>query len=274
MTTHSSTVVLCLVQNTLRAWEVAPAMPARLLLLHGETCITVKDSDEKLCSAWHDLMARLHDEGCLPSHAHWLLDNAGKTQWLNAVRHDSTLIQPSWQVLEWEWLATRFGLAANAYQQVEDEVLPWLMSMSTVSEQQQQKRALVRAHEDEATRLAAERQQLQQANERLRAQNTALQRVDAEHLLSYLPALYPRVFTHLGAVDLAALCGKLEPFDIPNPYPEPSTETLVTLQKRFRSLPRDWQLQVVRFMASLPQRQKLSPRPEMRALVSELEEEC
>lgn len=226
MPAYPQTVVLCLVQNTLRAWEVMPAMRARALLLHGEPCITV-DSTENLCGAWHDLMARLHDEDCTPSHVYWLLDDAGKTQWLNAVRHDSALTQPAWQVLAWDWLATRFSLAANAYRQVEDEVLPWLVSLSAVTEQQQQKRALVRAHEDEASRLAVERQQLQQANERLRAQNTALQRVDAEHLLSYLPALYPRVFTHLGAVDLAALCGKLEPFDIPNPYPEPSTETQI-----------------------------------------------
>lgn len=271
MPAYPQTVVLCLVQNTLRAWEVMPAMRARALLLHGEPCITV-DSTENLCGAWHDLMARLHDEDCTPSHVYWLLDDAGKTQWLNAVRHDSALTQPAWQVLAWDWLATRFSLAANAYRQVEDEVLPWLVSLSAVTEQQQQKRALVRAHEDEASRLAVERQQLQQANERLRAQNAALQRVDAEHLLTYLPALYPRVFTHLGAVDLAALCGKVEPFNIPNPYPEPSDETLRTLQQQFRSLPIDRQKQIVRFVRDLPQRQKLTARPEMRARITELEE--
>lgn len=72
---------------------------------------------------------------------------------------------------------------------------------------------------------------LLQENESMRSQNAALQQVDTERLASFLPALFPRVFTVLGAADLALLCGRVEPLAIPNPYPEPSEEALRTLQK-------------------------------------------
>ena len=111
-----------------------------------------------------------------------------------------------------------------------------------------------------------------QENDHLRAQNAALQQVDAERLVSFLPALFPRVFTAIGPADLALLCGRTEPLALPNPYPEPTEETLRTLQKRFRALSQEWQRQIVRFVADLPQRQKLQPRPEMRELVRDLEE--
>jgi len=61
------------------------------------------------------------------------------------------------------------------------------------------------------------------------------------------------------------------PLAIPNPFPEPSEETLRTLQNDFRALPRHLQQQIVGFVARLPQRQKLQPRPEMRDLLYELE---
>lgn len=110
-------------------------------------------------------------------------------------------------------------------------------------------------------------------NERLRAQNEALRQVDGERLLTYLPALFPRVFTELSGADLALLTGRVEPYPIPNPYPEPSPETLHTLQRGFRALPREHQREIVGFIAHLPQRQQLRPRPEMQDLVRELESE-
>ena len=120
--------------------------------------------------------------------------------------------------------------------------------------------------------VALERaEQAQEENERLRAMNAALQQVDAENLVRFLPALYPRIFTVLGAADLALLCGRVEPLAIENPYPEPSEETLRILQKDFRNLPAHLQQQIVDFVKRLPQRQKLNPRTEMREIVSELE---
>ena len=127
-------------------------------------------------------------------------------------------------------------------------------------------------HQTQSEQLLAERTRLQQENEQLRSQNAALHSVDAEKLLSFLPALFPRVFTVLGATDLALLSGRVEPLSIGSPYDEPSAEALYTLQKRFRALPQQRQKEIVGFVAHLPQRQKLQPRPEMRKLVNELEE--
>lgn len=63
------------------------------------------------------------------------------------------------------------------------------------------------------------------------------------------------------------------PANIPNPYPEPSEETIYVLQKDFRILPRRLQKQIVEFVVRLPQRQKIKPRPEMRDLIFDLEQE-
>lgn len=265
MTESPSVIVLCLVQNSLQAWEATPETRPNLIQLQGQEQVTIRGIDN-LCGAWHDLIERLHDNGRIPTNVYWLLDNEGQTLWLNAVRQDSALTQFKWQVLAWEWLIERLNLTTDATLQLEAKVLPWLIST--------EQRALSLAQEDEAARLANERQQLQQDNERLRVQNIALQHVDIERLLTFLPALYSRIFTHLGAIDLAALSGKVEPLNIPNPYPEPTDETLNVLQKRFRSLPREKQLEIVQFIKHVPQRQKLSLRPEMRALVIELEDEC
>ena len=79
------------------------------------------------------------------------------------------------------------------------------------------------------------------------------------------------MFTVLGAADLALLCGRVDPLSIPNPYPEPSEETLRVLQRDFRALPRQAQREIVGLIERLPQRQKLQPRPEMRELLFELE---
>ena len=149
--------------------------------------------------------------------------------------------------------------------------LPWLITADDAAQRQHRQQARESEHHSETERLAAERAALAQENDHLRTQNTALQQVDAERLASFLPALFPRVFTVLGPTDLALLCGRATPLSIPNPYPEPSEETLRTLQRRFHALPHELQKQIVGFVAPLPQRQKLQPRPEMRELVQSLE---
>ena len=265
MTTHSSTVVLCLVNNSLQAWEAMPEKCPELVPLQGQEQLTICNVDN-LYGAWRDLIERLDDNGHTPEYVYWLLDSEGQTQWLNAVRQNNAITQIAWQVLAWEWLTERLNLPTDAQLNLKEKVLPWLVST--------EQRALTLAQEHEAARLTNERHRLEQDNKQLRALNAALQKPDSEKLITYLPALYPRIFTQLGASELAALCGKIEPFNIPNPYPEPSTEILITLQKNFRNLPRDYQLDIVRFLTRLPQWQKISPRPEMAELIRKLEQDC
>lgn len=114
----------------------------------------------------------------------------------------------------------------------------------------------------------------QQLNKPLSGQQTAVQQQENERLVTFLPALYLQAFTHLNGADLALLCGKVTPFDIPNPYLEPAPETLSTLQIRFKKLDLALQKRIIGFIKDTPYKQKLNPRPEMAALINKIEQEC
>lgn len=267
------TLVIICFDNRLAAWYLAALSPPKRLKVQGQDCLDLS-TPQALASAYADLTERLQDEAI--GQIHWLLDQRGQalwTEWL-PLREDFPG-SPLWQVLAWEWLAERFGLSGVIPWAVSDflesELLPWLLAADDAAERQQMKDALAREHDSESDRLATERVKLQHENMVLREQNAALRQVDTERLLTYLPAIFPRVFTILGAADLAQLCGRVEPLAIPNPYPEPSEETLRILQKHFIALPHNLQRQIVSFVARLPQRQKLTVRPEMRELMHELE---
>lgn len=259
-------LIMLLHSHRLAAWQVRPGLGPEGVPIKGESCLSVRDA-RALASAHADLAERLRGDGVRIVHTLWVADIEGR-QWCIAEQ------LATWQ-LPWEWLAQRFGLGEVSPWDSPDvlggQLLPWLVAADDAAERQQLQRTREGEHVSETERLTAERVLLAEDNERLRAQNVALQQVDAEYLATYLPALFSRVFTELGAADLALLCGRVEPLAIPNPYPEPSEETLRTLQKRFRALPSELQRQIAGLVASLPQRQKLQPRPEMRELLDELE---
>lgn len=264
---HPGQIILLLHSDQLAGWQTMPGLPPKALPIKSETRLRVRDATA-LASAWEDLADRLRGDGMHTTPPLWIADAPGR-QWCAEQK------LAAWQ-LPWEWLAQRFGLDAASPWDVPDtlhtHILPWLATADDSAQRQQLQQRRENEHANETERLAAERAALAQENDHLRAQNAALQQVDAERLVSFLPALFPRVFTAIGPADLALLCGRAEPLALPNPYPEPAEETLRTLQKRFRALPQEWQRQIVRFMADLPQRQKLQPRPEMRELVRDLEE--
>lgn len=270
-------LLLVLVVEELSAWQFSATQSPRALPLQDQSRLKIHTAKD-LTAACADVAERLQGEGVQLSQVHYLADAKGR-QWCCA----SLLSQadprfpgnPAWQMVAWEWLTTRFGWRMakpwDAELEFKNQLLPWFVSAGDAAERQQMQEALARERHSESERLAAERVLLQQDNVRLREQNVALQQVDKERLVSFLPALFPRVFTVFGAVDLALLCGRVEPPAIPNPFPEPSEETLRVLQKDFRALPHAQQRQIVGFVARLPQRQKLQPRPEMRELLHELE---
>ena len=264
---HPGQIILLLHSDQLAGWQTMPGLPPKALPIKSETRLRVGDATA-LASAWEDLADRLRGDGMHTTPPLWIADAPGR-QWCAEQK------LAAWQ-LPWEWLAQRFGLDAASPWEVPDtlhtHILPWLATADDSAQRQQLQQRRENEHANETERLAAERAALEQENDHLRAQNAALQQVDAERLVSFLPALFPRVFTVLGGADLALLCGRVESLAIPNPYPEPTEETLRTLQKRFRALPQELQRQIVRFVADLPQRQKLQPRPEMRELVRDLEE--
>lgn len=274
------TLVLLCVEQRLAAWYVVPPNTPEPQPIHGQADIDLSDRAEhanELVRACADLAERLMNKDI--AQVHWLLDQPGRSLWLSSQPELEKLggfLSSPWQLLAWEWLAARFGWSDASPWDYPDvltsEWLPWLVAADETVERQQMLEALHREHHSETERLAAERAVLDQEIKRLREQLAALQRVDASQLLRFLPALYPRVFTVIGAADLALLCGQVEPLPIPNPYPEPSEETLRVLQKDFRAMPRKLQQQIVGFVARLPHRQKLQPRPELRDLIEELEQ--
>lgn len=265
---HPGQIILLLHSDQLAGWQTMPGLPPKALPIKSETRLRVRDATA-LASAWEDLADRLRGDGMHTTPPLWIADAPGR-QWCAEQK------LAAWQ-LPWEWLAQRFGLDAASPWEVPDtlhtHILPWLATADDSAQRQQLQQRRENEHANETERLAAERAALEQENDHLRAQNAALQQVDAERLVSFLPALFPRVFTAIGPADLALLCGRTEPLALPNPYPEPTEETLRTLQKRFRALPQELQKQIVRFMADLPQRQKLQPRPEMRDLVEALKDQ-
>lgn len=266
-------LILVLHSNELSAWQASPEGKPKALPIKGEPRLFVRDA-RALESAYADIAERLRGNGVKVGYTHWLADADGRQLCAGCTAKAGNA--SVWQLLAWEWLADRFDLGdALPWESAESftsQVLPWLITVDDAAQRQHLQQVRESEHHSETDRLAAERTTLAQENDRLRTQNAALQQVDAERLVSFLPALFPCVFTVLGTADLALLCGRLEPLSIPNPYPEPSEEALRTLQRRFRTLPRELQGQIVRFVAHLPQRQKLQPRPEMRELVHELEE--
>lgn len=261
------TLVILYAQQRLAAWYLAAAQAPARLRIQGQDQLDAATA-QTLVSAYADLAARLQDH-CVQQ-IHWLLDPPSRAVWAQSLPMLETFPgTPDWQMLSWPIQAERLGWGQTApwglLELIESELLPQLAASSGAAEQ------LIIEHHSQSERLAAERAALQLENQRLSAQNAALRQVDAERLASYLPALFARVFTVLGAADLALLCGRLEPLNLPNPYPEPSAETLHTLQKNFRALPLALQRQIVGSVSLLPQRRQLQARPEMRDLIHELE---
>lgn len=267
-----SCLTLVLVGGELSAWLFVAGGRSRSLPMHGERRLKT-DSAAQIEAALADLGERLQGEGTRADQLNWLADRNGCLCLAGLTSLGALPGNPLWQVLGWEWLAGRFGCEPGYPDEdfLQGELLPWLLSADDVEDRRRLQAARQQEHLSESERLAAERAALQHENELLRAQNAALQQVDAERLASFLPALFARVFTVLGTADLALLCGRIEPLAIPNPYPEPSEETLRVLQRDFRALPRQAQRQIVGLIERLPQRQKLQPRPEMREMLFELE---
>ncbi len=268
-------LVLVLLAGELAAWRLAPGSAPQSVRVQGQARLPVKGQD--IAYAFDDVADRLSGEGIGVGAVHWVADAEGRVMWASSLPKLKAFPDTPWQLLAWEWLTGRFGMDSvkpwATPDLLESVLLPWIATADDASERRHMQEALASEHHTEAERLAGERARLQQENERLRSQNAALQQVDAERLVSFLPALFPRVFTVLGAADLALLCGRVEPLPIPNPYPEPSEETLRTLQMDFRALPREMQRQIVRFVSRLPQRQKLQARPDMRDLLRQLEQD-
>lgn len=279
MTSTHPTLILLLLDLHLTAWLAMPSGVPRDQPIEGERGWMPCTEAEKLVQSLDDLRSRLSVELGANYRLEMLHDDASRGQLTKALpKLADRLATCTWQIRRWEPLAPRCARqrsesAPPDRDWIAQNVLPALLASDDIHARQQMQEATQHEHASLTGQLQAERAQLQRDNDALRAQNEALRQVDAERLIVYLPALFPRVFTEIGGQDLALLTGRPEPYVLPNPYPEPSPETLHALQRDFRALPPELQRQIVAFVTRLPLHQKLKPRPEMRELVLDLERE-
>lgn len=273
-----SAIIFIGVQKKLAAWHIKSLSTPKRQMLQGDAYLPITAPDN-LVGALRDIEDRLKGDDSSYEVVHWILDQNMGQIWqkalpeLQADQKGKTLTQ----LVSWEWIKARLGLHGDPFAientMLQKKLVPWLVSVDDAVERKQMQEALQQEHDNESQRLAQERARLEHENLQLREMNQALQQIELENLVRFLPALFPRIFKEIGAHDLALLCGHIEPANIPNPYPEPSEETIYVLQKDFRILPRRLQKQIVEFVVRLPQRQKIKPRPEMRDLIFDLEQE-
>lgn len=267
-----SALVIALCGAHLRAWHFLDGVIQPLTILGDDT--TSVQKPETLGHAANEALQRTS----LPSTAlvHWVLDADGRQLFAKALG-TGALPTPHWQVWDWHWLGARWGIQAPNPWSIEDtwqqSILPWIFEAEQRCLAEAQHAALEQAfaqtraeHEQTLAALRAE-------NERLRAHNLAYKQMDMERLMSYLPALFEAVFTTLAPTDIALLCGRLEPMNLPNPYPEPAGDTLQALQQRFLALAPAHQREIIAWVHALPHRQKLKVRPAMRDIVQAIEAE-
>lgn len=182
-----------------------------------------------------------------------------------------------WQILRWEPLRDR---AARLSGQAPTAALPpddWLTQhLLPVLESSLERNTVappakpgVELQSDEIAikPLRAERRQLEAERAAIQAQMVAMQLPSMEQLISYLPAIYRNPFVSIAPHDLALLAGRLQLPSIASPWPEPSADTLLTLQTRLRRLPASESERLREFCRQLPHR--LDLRPEMRAWLGE-----
>lgn len=269
---HHLAVVMA--QGQMMSWHLVIGKSPRRIPIHGDKTAAIKEAKD-LTYGLNDVLENIDGQGIQIAHTHWLVDGGSCALLINE-KFTAKVFGHSakWQVLSLEWLADRFARKATDLDEhfIEQQLLPWLVTSDDQAERKQMKEALAQEHQSEAEKLLQERTSMQQENRRLQEQNAALRQVDKERIVTYLPALFSRVFTILGATDLALLCGNVEPLNIPNPFPEPSPEALRVLQRQFRNLPKAAQLEIVQLVQHLPHRQRLSVRSEMRELIAELED--
>ncbi len=266
-------LVLIVNNENISAWHLAIGKSPQNIPVHGEAFFSIT-SAEDIHSALLDIKDNINGRDLGINRYHWLVDRHAHQKLIDS-RHVMDFLDAglNCQLISLEWLAARFGYkeADLTSHFVEQELLPWLFTANDAAERKKMTDSLEREHANESERLLNERIAMEQENRRLKEHNAALRQVNKERLVTYLPALFNRVFTILGAADLALLCGCVEPLNIPNPYPEPSTEALRVLQRQFRNLPQHTQLEIVQLVQSLPHRQRLTVRSEMRELIHELE---
>ncbi len=187
----------------------------------------------------------------------------------------------TWQILRLEPLLARAAVAWGRTNEkpfeleVEDKwlrsvLLPLLSSTFSYSNQafQAEEARARQAHDDTLESLRADVQVKRQEVAQLQTHIHALQLPGIEHLLVYLPAIYRNFWGVVRPDELALLAGTFTVPDVPSPYPDPSSDTVVALKRRFLKLPELDRERVLAFCRDLSH--PLVVRSEMRDVFGEV----
>jgi hypothetical protein len=179
-----------------------------------------------------------------------------------------------WQLLRWEPLAARCTVSTTPCDRFDltwliNSVLPILQNTFNYADEafNAEQHRVLRDHEQTLESLSLETQRLRQDKTALQAQIEALQLVDIEQLLVFLPAIYRNFWGVINPSDLALIAGSLKVPNIPSPQIEPSADTVKALRKKLLNLPLRERHQLLSFCRQLPH--NLQVRSEMRDLLEE-----
>lgn len=156
----------------------------------------------------------------------------------------------SWEVLRYEPLAERIVLAEGAF--ARPHVVEWLAEHVLTQLQAPQPPANAFANCGNPPRDDALRSQLP----------------DVALLQLYLPLLFQNFWSSVSPQDLAFMAGALQVPDVQSPYPEPSSEAIAVLRRRFLGLPASQRAVVLSFAQELAY--KLKVRTQLRDLMEVL----
>jgi hypothetical protein len=270
---HAGWLALVLVADQVACFSHRGGPVWRRESVHGEGWYLLPQAGGGLPAVLDELSQRLYRSDRLAGFEVHLLVSQGALPRLTDVGRDLAAVGcQRWQVLRWEPLRDRAGMLAGS---LAEEPLPtedWLRAhllplLESTFHYRDEAGAAERAraqrqHEDTLESLRAERLRLQADLNAMRDQLAALQRPSVEALVTYLPAIYRQVFGVISPADLALLGGELRVPQIASPWPEPSPDTLLTLQRQMRKLPTQERDRLREFCQRLPH--KLEVRPEMR----------
>lgn len=242
--------------------------------VHGEEWYLLPQAGGGLPAVLDELSLRFNRSDRLAGFEVHLLVSQGALSRVTDVGRDLAAVGcQRWQVLRWEPLRDRAGMLAGTLAEEPLPAVGWLQAhllplLESTFHYRDEAGAAERAraqrqHEDTLESLRAERLRLQADLNAMRDQLAALQRPGVEALLTYLPAIYRQVFGVISASDLALLGGEMSVPQIASPWPEPSADTLLTLQRQIHRLPTQERDRLREFCLRLPH--KLEVRPEMRA---------
>lgn len=239
--------------------------------IHGENDWYSVPDGKALKGAIKDLQARLEEDGKGDLQVNLIYDLASKDL-LHSWPWGSD-DQWCWQWLSWEILVMRTGLdqiKEYSVTFVRDTLLRGVREIMGGSNDDDSLPVMDLVIEGKANDSRERIAILQQENLMLRSRLQNHPTISSEQLVAYLPGLYQHVYSELSGSDLALLAGRVEPFQIPSPYQEPSEDALHTIQRKFLSLPLEEQKKIIQLAQSAPRR--LKPRPNMLSIIRNLDE--